>query len=181
MIITPIRIGIAVACLVGVAILIAVDLGNNRKEAPAPAVAPATPLPPPTPILPAAPVASASPDRAVLCPEPPPKESEPVARPQAEKKVADAAKPLEPASAAEQKPKTESTDGASAEPRNYTVVAGDSLYGISSKLYGTPKYYERIYELNRDRIRDPNTLQIGINLRLPDAPKTASSPIGTNP
>jgi nucleoid-associated protein YgaU len=177
MMITPLRIGIAVACLIGVAILIAVDLGNGRKESPAPAVAPATP---PPPVAPAAPVVSAAPERPVLCPEPAPKESEPAVRPEGEEKTADAAKPSGPASASEKKSTPEAADGSSPEPRNYTVVAGDSLYGISVKLYGTPKYYERIYELNRDRIRDANTLQIGINLKLPDAPKPVSGPI-SNP
>jgi LysM repeat protein len=52
----------------------------------------------------------------------------------------------------------------------YTVVQGDTLYGISVKVFGTPRYYERIFEENRDRISDPNTLQIGLNLKMPDVP-----------
>ena len=56
MMMTPIRIGIAVACLVGVAILIAVDLGNSRKQPdPVPAASPSVPLTaPPPPVLPPA-------------------------------------------------------------------------------------------------------------------------------
>lgn len=62
----------------------------------------------------------------------------------------------------------------------YTVVPGDTLYGISIKIFNTPRYYERIYELNRERIEDPNTLQIGLKLVVPDVtPKSVSDPVGT--
>jgi nucleoid-associated protein YgaU len=93
---------------------------------------------PPKPAVEAAPVEPAKPIIVSL---------EPVKEKPAE--PAPAAKPVEP-------------------PQTYTVQQGDSLYGISVKLFGTPRHYERIYEANRDRIKDPNTLQVGINLRMPD-------------
>jgi nucleoid-associated protein YgaU len=177
--ITPLKLGIAVACLVGVAILIAVDLGSNRKHevAPPATVAPANPLPaPPPPVLPATPVAAAAPEPVTICPQPPTKDSEPAARAEAPKKA------VEPAPVVEKKTPKESTETPSDEPRNYTVVQGDTLYGISVKLFGTPRHYEKIYELNRDRIRDPNSLQVGINLKLPDVPRTApATNVGQSP
>jgi nucleoid-associated protein YgaU len=57
----------------------------------------------------------------------------------------------------------------------YTVQQGDTLYGISVKAFGTPRYYERIFEENRDRIADPNTLQIGLNLKMPNVPAKAGA------
>ena len=60
-------------------------------------------------------------------------------------------------------------------PKVYTVVQGDTLYGISVKLFGTPRHYERIYEANKDRVKDPGTLQIGVNLRMPEVPSTAKA------
>lgn len=172
--ITPLKLGIAVACLVGVAILIAVDLGSSRKheDLPPAAVAPVNPPPPPPPpVLPSTPTAAVRP-APVICPQPPSPE-EPVARTEAPRK-AEPAKAPEPAPAVEKKAPKESTEAPSEEPRNYTVVPGDTLYGISVKVFGTPRYYEKIYELNRDRIRDPNTLQVGINLKLPDAPRPST-------
>ena len=57
----------------------------------------------------------------------------------------------------------------------YTVVQGDTLYGISVKVFGTPRYYVRIFEENHDRIADPNTLQIGLNLKMPNVPAKAGA------
>jgi len=144
---TPLKIGIAAACLVAVAVIIAVDVARTRgKDEPVPIPAtmpmssmvevlqPAYPAPKP-----------AAPAEALICPTP----AEPAAKP------APAPEPVKEKVAEEP-------------PKMYTVSQGDSLYGISVKVFGTPRHYERIYEANRDRIKDPNTLQVGINLRMPD-------------
>jgi nucleoid-associated protein YgaU len=153
MLTTPLKIGIAVACLVGIAAIIAVDqVRLQRRESmtittAAPTVQTALP-PVVAPVAaPAAPVVVASaPAEPVVCPAP----------------VAEAPAKAAPAPVKESAPAV------------YTVMQGDSLYGISTKVYGTPRHYERIYEANRDRIKDPNTLQVGINLKMPDLPKATA-------
>ncbi|HZE99594.1 MAG TPA: LysM peptidoglycan-binding domain-containing protein [Planctomycetota bacterium] len=52
----------------------------------------------------------------------------------------------------------------------YTVQPGDTLSGISVKVYNTSRHYQKIYEANRDAIEDPNTLQVGLNLTMPELP-----------
>ena len=138
---TPVKIAIAAACLVAVAVIIAVDVARTRgreEAAPAPAVSASVVEALPPAFQPPKPAAEP-----VICPPP--------AAPEAPKPAA-----AEPKPAPEEPPKT------------YTVVQGDSLYGISQKLFGSPRHYERIYEMNRDRIKDANTLQVGINLRVPE-------------
>jgi nucleoid-associated protein YgaU len=61
----------------------------------------------------------------------------------------------------------------------YTVQAGDTLSGISSKVYNTSRYYQKIYEANKDQIEDPNTLQVGAKLVMPDLPAKAVTPNGS--
>ena len=57
-------------------------------------------------------------------------------------------------------------DPASA-PRSYTVKSGDSLSGISRKVYGTPSRWIDIYQANRDRLSSENALKVGQDLRIP--------------
>lgn len=139
------KIGIAVACLVAVAAIVAWDQTTLRKSGePMPIATPVTlqtALPPVA--APTATPAPAAPAEPVVCP-----------------KDCATEKPATPAPVAAPKP--------AGPEKVYTVAQGDSLYGISVKVFGTPRHYERIYEANRDRIKDPNTLQVGINLRMPD-------------
>jgi nucleoid-associated protein YgaU len=141
---TPIKIALAAACLVVVAIIIAVDVARTRtKEEPvAPAAVSASvieSLPPA--FQPPKPAAA----DAVICPSP--------AAPDAPKPAATIPAAPKPADEA---------------PKTYTIVQGDNLYGISQKLFGTTRHVERLYQANKDRIKDPNTLQVGINLRVPE-------------
>jgi nucleoid-associated protein YgaU len=53
--------------------------------------------------------------------------------------------------------------------RTYTVVAGDSLSKIAKKLYGDGKKWRKIYEVNRDVIKNPDLIQPGWVLKIPDA------------
>lgn len=48
----------------------------------------------------------------------------------------------------------------------YTVQAGDTLWEIARKCYGSGISYEKLWEENRDRIDTPETLQIGTRLDL---------------
>jgi nucleoid-associated protein YgaU len=49
----------------------------------------------------------------------------------------------------------------------YTVVAGDSLSKISKKLYGDANQWKRIFEANRDQIKNPDLIQPGQKLKIP--------------
>lgn len=46
----------------------------------------------------------------------------------------------------------------------YLIKTGDTLGTISSDVYGTPKKWKRIYENNRQLIRDPNKIYAGFYL-----------------
>lgn len=51
--------------------------------------------------------------------------------------------------------------------RTYTVVKGDSLSRIAQREYGDPKLWTRLFEANRDIIKDPDLIYPGQTLRLP--------------
>ena len=52
-------------------------------------------------------------------------------------------------------------------PATYTVVAGDSLWIISNKIYGDSTYMDDIFLLNRDILPSPEVLVVGSELKLP--------------
>jgi nucleoid-associated protein YgaU len=55
--------------------------------------------------------------------------------------------------------------------KDYKVVANDSLYRISVKLYGKSDMATKIYELNKQQIgEDPAKLKLGMVLKLPSPP-----------
>ena len=49
----------------------------------------------------------------------------------------------------------------------YTVQAGDTLSELAQKLLGSARETDRLYELNRDVLRDQNDLRVGASLRYP--------------
>ncbi len=49
----------------------------------------------------------------------------------------------------------------------YTVVTGDNLLKISTKVYGSRERWVSIYEANRDLLANPNALTVGMKLRIP--------------
>ena len=51
--------------------------------------------------------------------------------------------------------------------QTYEVRSGDNLSKISKQFYGDPNEYMRIYYANRDKLRDPDKLQIGQKLTIP--------------
>lgn len=51
--------------------------------------------------------------------------------------------------------------------RTYTVVAGDSLSKIAKREYGDASEWKRIYEANRDQIKDPDLIYPGQTFRIP--------------
>jgi nucleoid-associated protein YgaU len=56
-----------------------------------------------------------------------------------------------------------------AAPRTYTVVAGDSLSKIAKKLYGDAAQWKRIFEANRDTVKNPDLIHPGQVLTIPEA------------
>jgi len=54
-------------------------------------------------------------------------------------------------------------------PRTYTVVAGDSLSKIAKKFYGDGNKWNRIFEANRDTVKNPDLIHPGQVLKIPDA------------
>jgi LysM repeat protein len=57
---------------------------------------------------------------------------------------------------------------APAGPRIYEVVAGDSLSKIAKRFYGDASKYPKIFEANRDQLKDPNVIQPGQRLEIPE-------------
>ena len=49
----------------------------------------------------------------------------------------------------------------------YVVVSGDSLSKIAQREYGKASEWNRIYEANRDILKDPNKIYPGQKLRIP--------------
>jgi LysM repeat protein len=73
-------------------------------------------------------------------------------------------------SVAQQEPST-MTAGASAsggQGQRYTVKSGDTLSKISREFYGDPNQYTKIFEANRSILRDPNTINPGQVLVIPE-------------
>ena len=52
--------------------------------------------------------------------------------------------------------------------RIYEVVAGDTLSKIAKKFYGEANKYMKIFEANKDQLKDPDKIQIGQKLKIPD-------------
>jgi nucleoid-associated protein YgaU len=55
------------------------------------------------------------------------------------------------------------------EPRTYTVAKGDSLSKIAKKVYGDANKWKRIFEANRDTVKNPDVIHPGQVLKIPDA------------
>lgn len=53
------------------------------------------------------------------------------------------------------------------EVQTYTVQSGDSLWKIAKNAYGDGTQYMRIFYANRDQISDPDKIQVGQQLVIP--------------
>jgi LysM repeat protein len=51
--------------------------------------------------------------------------------------------------------------------QSYTVQPGDTLSKIAKQYYGDAGQYMKIFEANRDKLQDPNKIQVGQALRIP--------------
>lgn len=53
--------------------------------------------------------------------------------------------------------------------KSYTVQPGDTLSKISKHFYGDAHEYMKIYYANKDKLSDPNSIDVGQELNIPDA------------
>ena len=51
--------------------------------------------------------------------------------------------------------------------RTYTILSSDTLWSIAVKFYGSGKEYTKIYEANKDKIKNPNIIQPGWVITIP--------------
>lgn len=49
----------------------------------------------------------------------------------------------------------------------YEVVGGDSLSKIAKKFYGDANKYMKIFEANKDQLKNPDAIQVGQKLKIP--------------
>lgn len=49
----------------------------------------------------------------------------------------------------------------------HVVAKGDTLSKIAKRYYGDPGLYKKIFEANRELIKDPDAIQVGWKLRIP--------------
>jgi nucleoid-associated protein YgaU len=52
--------------------------------------------------------------------------------------------------------------------RTYTVVKGDSLSKIAKQFYGNANQWKRIYEANKDVIKNPDLIYPGQTFKIPE-------------
>ena len=57
--------------------------------------------------------------------------------------------------------------GAATGGQTYTVKSGDTLTKISQQFYGSANEYMRIFYANRDKLSDPDRIQVGQQLIIP--------------
>ena len=51
--------------------------------------------------------------------------------------------------------------------RTYSVKSGDTLSKISKEFYGDAGQYMKIFEANKDKLKDPDQIQVGQELKIP--------------
>jgi len=51
--------------------------------------------------------------------------------------------------------------------KSYTVKKGDSLWKIAKQMYGNGSQYNKIYEANKDKIKNPSLIYAGQVLKIP--------------
>lgn len=51
--------------------------------------------------------------------------------------------------------------------KTYTVKSGDTLSKIAKDFYGDANTYMKIFDANKDKLSDPNKIQVGQELTIP--------------
>ena len=50
----------------------------------------------------------------------------------------------------------------------HEVVAGDTLSKIAKEFYGDANKYMKIFDANKDQLKDPDKIKVGQKLKIPD-------------
>jgi nucleoid-associated protein YgaU len=53
-------------------------------------------------------------------------------------------------------------------PRTYVVKKGDSLSKIAKEVYGSARQWKKIYEANKDKIKNPDLIHPGQEFIIPE-------------
>lgn len=69
-------------------------------------------------------------------------------------------------------------DSAGAAARVHRIIDGDTLGSLAQKYLGSSQRQNEIFEANRDKLRDPELLPIGVDLKIPSDPPLAPVPAG---
>lgn len=77
----------------------------------------------------------------------------------------------------------DSTHKIASKPLEYVVQSGDTLSDISLTVFGTATRWKEIFEVNRDVLKKPEWLQVGMKLKLPAGGKlpATKAPAATSP
>lgn len=59
----------------------------------------------------------------------------------------------------------------------HEVVAGETLSGIASKYLGTHRRYQELYEANRDVLKSPDAIRVGMKLKIPQSAVDQGVPV----
>jgi NitT/TauT family transport system substrate-binding protein len=57
--------------------------------------------------------------------------------------------------------------------QQYTVKAGDTLSKLAGQFYNAPERWDRIYDANREQLKNPNYIYIGMKLMIPSDDKAS--------
>ena len=74
--------------------------------------------------------------------------------------------PVDPSMAATPAPASAGTGNRQ---QMYTVKPGDTLSKISKQFYGNANDYMRIFNANKDKLKNPDNIQVGQELKIPAA------------
>ena len=58
-------------------------------------------------------------------------------------------------------------EGTQEDDQYYEIKSGDNLSKISKQFYGDPNKYNKIFEANKEVIKDPNLIYPGQKIRIP--------------
>ncbi|MBN2559704.1 MAG: LysM peptidoglycan-binding domain-containing protein [Phycisphaerae bacterium] len=64
-------------------------------------------------------------------------------------------------------PADEEADPSTLPGRVHCVQRGETLYSITRQYYGDEKHWRKVLVANRNRLRDPNNLRVGMKLIIP--------------
>jgi len=74
---------------------------------------------------------------------------------------------IDPSLAPQKAQAAAATAGGSTSARSYKVQPGDTLSKIAKQFYGNANEYNRIFEANRDKLSNPDQIQVGQELVIP--------------